>query len=340
VIFTRLGRTELKVSAIGIGTGGPSKLGLAYGGSTESAEKLLRYGLDRGINVVDSAATYGTERIVGAVLKGRRPDVIVSSKAALGPYFGPLDRSRTASRISARLGEETSFVMSGSALEKRVEESLRRLGTDYIDIFHLHTVTPGQYERALERLLPTLLRLKSSGKVRWIGITEAFGRDRAHRMLTGAAATGAFDCIMIGFNCLNQSGVPIAAEARRHDTGIMAMYAVRGLRNWENLQVFLEKLAAHGQIDAEMADANRLLRLLAENGVTSLPDAAMRFCRHELRPHVVLSGTGNRDHLAANIAACEAGPLPEAVSVEFRRMFSTVTSLTGEVRDSVLPDRS
>jgi hypothetical protein len=47
--------------------------------------------------------------------------------------------------------------------------------------------------------------LKSSDKVRWIGITEAFDRDRAHRMLAQAAATGAFDCIMIGFNCLYQS---------------------------------------------------------------------------------------------------------------------------------------
>ncbi len=220
-------------------------------------------------------------------------------------------------------------MMSGSALEQRVEGSLRRLGTDYIDIFHLHTVTPGQYERALQRLLPTLLRLKSSGKVRWIGITEDFERDPAHRMLAQAAATGAFDCIMIAFNYVNSSGLPVAAEARRHDTGIMAMFAVRGLRSRENLQGLLDKLAASRHIDAKEADADRLLRLLAENGVTSLPEAAIRFCRHELGPDIVLSGTGSRDHLAANIAACDAGPLPEAVSAEFRRLFSSVTSLTG-----------
>ncbi len=220
-------------------------------------------------------------------------------------------------------------MMSGSALEQRVEGSLRRLGTDYIDIFHLHTVTPGQYERALQRLLPTLLRLKSSGKVRWIGITEAFDRDRAHRMLAQAVATGAFDCIMIAFNYVNPSGLPVATEARRHDTGIMAMRAGRGPRSRESLQILLDKLAASRHIDAKEADADRLLRLLAENGVTGLPEAAIRFCRHELEPDIVLSGTGNRDHLTANIAACEAGPLPEAVSAEFRRLFSRVTSLAG-----------
>jgi aryl-alcohol dehydrogenase-like predicted oxidoreductase len=328
VIYNRLGRTELRVSAIGIGTGGPSRLGLAKGNSAQSAENLIRFGLDKGINIVDSAPTYGTEPVIGAAIRGRRSEVVVSTKAALGPYFGPLDRSRLASRISARLGEDTSFVTSGTALEHRVEDSLRRLGTDYIDIVHLHTVTPGQYEGAFERLLPTLLRLKSSGKVRWIGITEHFERDPAHRMLALAAATGAFDCIMIGFNYTNSSGLPVAAEARRHDTGIMAMFAVRGPRSLESLQVLLDRLAASRRIDAKDADADRLLRLLAENGVTSLPEAAIRFCQHELGPDIVLSGSGDRDHLAANIAACEAGPLPEAVSAEFHRLFSGVAART------------
>ncbi len=93
MIYNRLGRTELQVSAIGIGAGGPSKLGLAKGNSAESAENLIRFGLDQGINIVDSAATYGTEGIVGAAIRGRRAEVVVSSKAALGPYFGPLDRT-------------------------------------------------------------------------------------------------------------------------------------------------------------------------------------------------------------------------------------------------------
>ena len=65
MIYNELGRTGLKVSAIGIGAGGPSRLGLANGRSSASAIRLIRFGLDRGINVLDTAAIYGTEDIVG-----------------------------------------------------------------------------------------------------------------------------------------------------------------------------------------------------------------------------------------------------------------------------------
>ena len=276
MIYGQLGRTGLRVSAIGIGAGGPSRLGLANGGSPDSAIRLIRFGLDRGVNVIDSAATYGTETIVGTAIKGSRPSLILSTKATLGPYFWGLDGWRNVSRLSARLGEETGFVLSGEAMEKRVHASLRRLNTDYVDIFHLHTVTPGQYASALERALPALARLKESGKVRWIGITEAFPRDTTHQMLTRAAADGAFDCMMIALNFLNQSGAPIVAQAKRHGTGIMAMYAVRGLRGKESLQGLLDRLVSAGLIEKSDGDAGKIVRLLNEHGVTSLPEAAIR----------------------------------------------------------------
>ena len=173
MIYSALGRTGLKASVIGIGAGGPSRLGLAYGRSRENAIGLLRAGLDRGINVVDSAPAYGTKELVGEAIKAFRGKVILSTKAALGPYLGPFDGSRIASKISARIGEDTSFVLSGRVLEKRVNASLHRLKTDYIDVFYLHTVTPAQYALALDRLVPTFNHLKESGKICFVGITEA-----------------------------------------------------------------------------------------------------------------------------------------------------------------------
>ena len=267
--------------------------------------------------------------------KTAEPNVILSTKAALGPYFWGLDGYRTVSQaIRHGSAKRPAFVLSGRAMEKRVHASLRRLNTDYIDIFHLHTVTPGQYASALERALPALIRLKESGKVRWIGITEAFPRDTTHQMLARAATDGAFDCMMIALNFLNQSGAPIAAQAKRHGTGIMAMYAVRGLRGKESLQGLLDKLVAFGLIDEGERDADRLVRMLHSHGV-SLPEAAIRFCRHELNPDVVLCGTGDTTHLESNIAACQAGPLPDVVSAKFRLLFSKLSCLTGAEGDSV-----
>ena len=123
MIYGELGATGLKTSIIGIGSGGPSRLGLAYGQSRANALALLRRGLECGINFFDSAPTYGTESIIGDAVKDCRSKVILSTKAALGPHFGPFDNSRVALRLSARIGQETSFVLSAGALERRVNSS-------------------------------------------------------------------------------------------------------------------------------------------------------------------------------------------------------------------------
>jgi len=91
-----------------------------------------------------------------------------------------------------------------------------------------------------------------------------------------------------------------------------------------------------GLLDEGEANADRLVRLLNDHGVTTLAEAAMRFCRHELPADVVLTGTGAVQHLEANIAACEAGPLPDIISAEFRRLFSKLDSLTGGKPHSIL----
>jgi L-galactose dehydrogenase len=107
------------------------------------------------------------------------------------------------------------------------------------------------------------------------------------------------------------------------------MYAVRGLRGKESLQGLLDRLVSAGLIEKSDGDAGKIVRLLNEHGVTSLPEAAIRFCRHEMGADIVLSGTGEIAHLDANIAACEAGPLPANITVEFRRLFSKLNPFTG-----------
>ena len=307
MIYGELGATGLKTSIIGIGSGGPSRLGLAYGHSRANALALLRRGLECGINFFDSAPTYGTESIIGDAVKDCRSKVILSTKAALGPHFGPFDNSRLALRLSARIGEETSFVLSAGALERRVDSSLRRLNTDYIDVLHLHTVTPGQYTNALDRLLPTLHRLKENGKIRCIGITEAFGRDRNHLMLTRAVGAGAFDCIMIGFNCFYHAGSLLGAEAKHRGIGVIGMYAMRGLGSKESVQGHMNKLVTRGLLIKTEANAEMLLRVLNEHGIATLAEAALRFARHELTADVVLTGTGSMRHLELQYFGMRSG---------------------------------
>jgi L-galactose dehydrogenase len=312
--FTTLGRTGLSVSVVALGTGGPSRLGLASGRSVDSIVRLIERSLDQGINFIDLGATYGTDKIVATAIGKRRHEIVLSAKTILGPYIWTLEAMRTASRLSGRFGEVASFVTSGEVIEKRLDASLRRLKTDYFDIFSLHGVTPGQYAAALDRLLPSLLRLKEKGKIRSVGITESFERDPLHSMLARAAASGSFDTIMLGLNIVNHAGSPIAAEARKNGAGVIAMYALRPFRNQASVDALLR---ASG---ASRAELNALLRA---HGVGSLEEAAMRFCRHHTGADIVLTGTGDIRHLDANIAAAAAGPLPEPLTAELRKIFAS-----------------
>jgi predicted aldo/keto reductase-like oxidoreductase len=88
---------------------------------------------------------------------------------------------------------------------KGLEDSLQRLGTDYVDVYHLHGVRDEQYDYARDNLVPLLLKLKAQGKIRFLGITEVFAADPAHRMMQRAVQDDYWDVVMVGFNILNQS---------------------------------------------------------------------------------------------------------------------------------------
>ena len=310
--FTTLGRTGLKVSVVGLGTGGPSRLGLAKGRSADSIVGFVQYAIDQGINLIDLGAAYGNDRLVADAIGTRRPDVVLAAKAILGPPVFAFEGTRLASRISARFGKETGYVTSASVVEKRLDTTLRRLKRDHIDIFSLYSVIPGQYAAAVDRLLPALLKLKEKGKIRAVGITESFERDPSHSVLARAAASGSFDTIMLGLNLINRTGIPVAAEAKRHGTGVMAMYALRPFRGQAGTDSLLQ---GSGVNAAELAS------LLRAYDVQSLQEAAMRFCRHHSGADVVLTGTAEIGHLDANIAAAAAGPLPASLAAELAKIF-------------------
>lgn len=328
--YTDLGRTGLRVSVIGLGCGGPSRLGLSRGGSEQQALRTVERAIDLGINFIDLAGpVYGTDHVVRSAIQGRRDQIVLSTKVALGPSIGPFEESRLASRLSARVGQQISFVTSGHVIEDRLHASLRRLNTDYVDVLSLHDVTLGQFDAALSQLLPTLLRLQDAGKIRKIGLTEAFWWDPTHRVLDRAVTAKQFDTLMVGFNILNRSAEPIVRKAKRQGSGIVVMYVMRrALCNQQNLQRAMNDLAQQGLIPYEKSDAGYLMQLLKRHGL-NLPEAALRFCRHELEPDVILTGTGDISHLEQNIAACQKERLPAVLRSELDRLFGPIDCITG-----------
>ena len=310
--YRQLGRTGLEVSVMALGCGGPSRLGLSTGRTTEQSAAVVRAALDAGVNIIDTATAYRSEALVAAGLRGRKRDqVVLSSKRGLAADNG--DR-----------------LLTGAELEAAVEASLRRLRTDYIDIYHLHGVGADQYAHARQELVPTLQRLKEAGKVRFLGITERFGSDTEHLMLRRALHDGLFDVIMVGFSMLNQTARDtVLRVAGERAIGTMIMFAVRrAFSRPRRLRELLAELADRGEVDQELATAADPFSFLAAD-TEDLADAAYRYCLDQPGVSTVLSGTGNVDHLRDNVASFARGPLPAAARARIDRLFARVTSVSG-----------
>lgn len=148
--YRRLGRSGLKVSVIGLG-------GNTFGRYADAAQTaaILYRAIDLGINLVDTANIYGvgaSEELIGRALKGRREDILIATKVGMQMGNRPNER--------------------GSSREHVIESchaSLRRLQTDYVDLFQIHQFDP---ETPLEETLSALDDLVRAGKVRYIGCSN------------------------------------------------------------------------------------------------------------------------------------------------------------------------
>lgn len=314
---TTLGRTGLTVSRAGLGGGGHARLGQSYGHSTEQSVALIKSAIDAGVNFIDTAAVYRTEEIVGQAIKSCRDGIVVSTKQTVFQ------------RGTSPLGQ--SF-LTAQEFTTQVEENLRRLSTDYIDIFHLHGIMSDQYDYCLNELVPALEKLRDQGKIRFIGLTERFISDTNHKMLNRALEDDIWDVIMVGFNMINPSARhTVLKKAREKNIGTLNMFAVRRALSDTNAQSeVIGELRQNGQINLSDNEAQDPLGFLTEPGVAStMMEAAYRFCRHEPGMDIILNGTGSPEHLDANIASIQMPPLPDAVQKRLRDIFGNVDSVSG-----------
>jgi aryl-alcohol dehydrogenase-like predicted oxidoreductase len=304
-----LGRTGLQVSEMGFGCGGPSRAGQSTGRTVTESVAIVRQALDAGVNFIDTSEAYGTEEIVGQAIRGLdRTSLVLSTKKRSGRPITPRD------------------------IQESLEASLKRLGTDYVDIYHLHAVALEDYEYLLAEIVPTMLRLREQGKFRYLAVSEKGHADPQHAMLQRALEDDVWDVMMVAFNILNQSARErVFRRTIEQDIGVLVMFAVRrALSQPERLQANLQELIERGQLDPADVDMDDPLGfLIHEGGAVSLPDAAYRFARYEPGTHVILSGTGNPDHLEANLASFERPPLPEADRRRLMHIFRRADSVVG-----------
>ena len=192
--YRTLGQTGLSLSTLSFG-GAP--LGDLFGELDEAAAiDAVHAAIDGGINYFDTAPLYGfglAEERLGRALKGRRDEVIVATKCCRDGF--------------------TEFDFSGARVTASVEESLKRLGTDRIDVLQIHDVEFGTVKDVLESALPAAHRLKEAGKVRFVGITGL-----PVRYLRSLAEVAELDTLLSWGHCnlledeMEEELVPIAKE--------------------------------------------------------------------------------------------------------------------------------
>lgn len=297
-----LGRTGLDVSILGLGSGGTNRLGQAQQARTQDVGRFVQHALGLGINFIDTAPGYGdSESLLGEALQGV-----------------PRESYVLCTKFNANRGNPPA-----GALRHSLEESLRRLRTDYVDVMYLHAVYPHTYTSTLDAFLEELLQAQRDGLTRFLGITEAYEFDPSHAAMQRALDNDLFDVIMIGHNLISPSGlVHVMPRAEGRRTGVVIMCAIRSvISNPEHLRNTLREWKSDGALSQDALPDDAPLDWVLGPGVETVTDAGYKFAAESPAVSSVLTGTANTVHLEANVRAILGPPLPRAASQRLQDIF-------------------
>jgi methylglyoxal reductase len=166
VRYVKLGSSAIEVSVLGFGAWA---IGGIWWGGTDERESIdaIQASLDSGINFIDTAPAYGkglSENLIGKAIKGRRDKIVIATKCGIR-----WDLQKGMHFFDYPTGEPVHRYLGKESIQHEIEESLKRLGTDYIDLYQTHwqdSSTP------IEETMGKLMELKEQGKIRAIGVSN------------------------------------------------------------------------------------------------------------------------------------------------------------------------
>ncbi|VWC14703.1 aldo/keto reductase [Burkholderia pseudomultivorans] len=300
--YRTLGRSGLQVPVLSFGAGtfgGTGPLFSAWGNTgVDEARRLVDICLEAGVNLFDTADVYSdgeSERVLGAAIKGRRDRVLISTKTGLPTGDGPNDAGTSRAR-----------------LVRAVDDALRRLGTDYIDLLQLHAfdaATP------VEEVMSTLDALVHAGKLRYIGVSNFAG----WQIMKSLAAADRH-----GWSRYVANQVYYSLVGRDYEWDLMPLGADQGLGalvwsplGWGRLTgkirrdaplptgSRLHETAAYGPPvdDERLYDIVDVLDGIAEETGKTVPQIALNWLLQRPTVSSVIVGARNEEQLRQNLGA-------------------------------------
>lgn len=293
----RFGQTDLSVSPIGLGCWGIS----GDWGPVDRAQALrtLQHAFELGVTFFDTADRYGrgqSEKLVGEALASHRHEVVIATKGGMKP-------------------NEDGHVLDfrPEYIESALEQSLKRLGTDYVDLYQLHNPETGHLR---DELFVRLERLRDQGKIRYFGVSLNSRMEGLEALDSRSPAS-----LQTIYNLLDQRAAQeVLPWAIAHGAGAIARVPLSSGRltgKFKRAQVFPAGDHRRRQppewVDEGIAGVERV-KFLAHSGRT-LAQAALQFVLAHPAVAVTIPGAKSPQQVEENVAALSAAPLdPEEVS--------------------------
>jgi len=300
------GNTDLKVSKFGLGC---ARIGGIFQGDSGGFLRLLAGAADSGINFFDTADMYSqgeSETLIGKAFHKRRDSVIIASKAGyclptrrrfaarIKPLLRPLIKALKVRRTLLPQGARGALTQdfSPAYLRRAVDASLRRLRTDYLDLFQLHSaplevVQRGEWE-------PVLESLQRAGKVRYYGVTC----DVLEAGLAGLEYSGvrSVQCVL---NLLEQdSATTLIPRAKHSDVAIIARECLaNGLLIKDPSAIDLRSYCSSDEEALKRSEQLKVFRQQAADAGISLANLALKYTTELSGVSVTLLGARSLDQL-------------------------------------------
>jgi aryl-alcohol dehydrogenase-like predicted oxidoreductase len=299
-----LGKTGTDVTILGYGAmelrGKPRGPAI----DDEDAGRLLNAVLDGGINLIDTSIDYGrSEELIGQYVGHRRDEYFLASKC--GCLLGDPPPDAT---------PPFPHDFRPENIRAGIEQSLRRLGTDHLDLLQVHT-SPSRQQLEADTTIETMQALRDEGKVRFLGMSGTLPNLPDH------ISMGVFEVFQIPYSAVQREHEELISQAVATGAGTLIRGgAARGApaddKQWKQGPIGLSE--GEGQRRWEASGIDDLL------GDMSRVEFVLRFTLSHPDLSSTIVGTSSLDHLRSDLAIAEKGPLPADLYEQARRRLDTV----------------